>query len=274
LGASNNDNTSICVYAVWRKESSKSASYFILHFFHGYSRREVAELACLPLSAIYNKLKIARAEVKSYLVEPGKLRIVNRELPPEAASSWSLLSAQDLFKELREIILRAKVSACLSEEGLLANYRASAVKPITCSLLAHIVSCERCLNVIDRHFRRRTLQDREPIDGFDSSNYSDNNDAGHKLMARSLRKRWERVHEHRPKSLSIAVNGKIIALHDVQAEHSMLSARIERPENAQFVEVFSEQVSASPSFLSETLHLKVRMCGRSAFTSATIVGWS
>ncbi len=58
-----NDLRRICGYAVWRKESSKSASYFILHFFHGYGRREIAELACLPISAIYNKLKIARSEV-------------------------------------------------------------------------------------------------------------------------------------------------------------------------------------------------------------------
>src|SRR5271168_4789505 len=43
-----NDLRRICAYAVWRKESSKSASYFILHFFHGYGRREIAELACLP----------------------------------------------------------------------------------------------------------------------------------------------------------------------------------------------------------------------------------
>jgi DNA-directed RNA polymerase specialized sigma24 family protein len=37
-----NDLRRICGYAVWRKESSKSASYFILHFFHGYGRRKIA----------------------------------------------------------------------------------------------------------------------------------------------------------------------------------------------------------------------------------------
>ena len=58
-----NDLRRICSYTVWRKESSKSASYFILHFFHGYARREIAELACLPIAAIYNKLKVARSEV-------------------------------------------------------------------------------------------------------------------------------------------------------------------------------------------------------------------
>jgi DNA-directed RNA polymerase specialized sigma24 family protein len=242
-----NDLRRICGYAVWRKESSKSSSYFILHFFHGYSRREIAELACLPISAIYNKLKVARTEVKSYLHEPDKLRIVNRNLPPGPALQWSLSPPDELFRELHETILHARVSECLSEEELLAPYYFPTPRPIACSLLAHIVSCERCLAIIDRYFRRPTLQDREPLDGFGPISEGDNNSitrprsVDNKAMLRSLHKRWGKVHEHRPGTLSIAVNGKIIAFHDVQAEHSTLSARIEYPEKAQFVEVFSEQ---------------------------------
>ena len=49
------------------------------------------------------------------------------------------------------------------------------------------------------------------------------------------------IHEHRPHNLSIALNGVVIANHDVRSEHNRLSARIEHPEKAQFVEVFSEQ---------------------------------
>ena len=238
-----NDLRRICGYAVWRKESSKSASYFILHFFHGYARREIAELACLPISAIYNKLKIARSEVVSYLEAPGKLRVVNRDLPPQPTLSWSLLPAPELFNELRKTILRARLSACLDPEQLLAHYRAPAPKPVSCSLLAHIVSCERCLSLVDRHFHRPTLQDREPLDCFGSSSEGSNAGADQKALKalQAVRKRWGKIREHRPRTLSIAVNGQIIAFHDVRAEHSKLSARIEPPENAKFVEVFSEQ---------------------------------
>jgi len=242
-----NDLRRICGYAVWRKESFKGASYFLLHFFHGYSRKEIAELACLPLAAIYNKLKIARSEVKLYLEEPGKLRIVNRERAPESTLSWSLLSVTELFKELREAILHGRLSDCIAEEELLAQYRSATPRPIDCSLLAHIVSCERCLAIIDHIFRRPTLKDREPLDGAGSSSGgSDSSVAGlsdksQETMLQLVRKRWGKIHEHRPRTLSIAVNGKIIAFHDVQAEHSTLSARIEHPETAQFVEVFSEQ---------------------------------
>lgn len=241
-----NDLRRICAYTVWRKQSSKSASYFILHFFHGYSRREIGEMARLPLSAIYNKLKAARSEVKSHLETFGKLRVVNREFPSPPVLSWSLSSSVELFKELRQTILRARNSDCLPEAELIALYHSSPPSPIGCSLLAHIVSCELCLAIIDRHFRRPTLSDREPLDSLDSSSsgrdesVTGTSSVTQRAMLRSLRRRWGGIHEHRPISLSVAVNGRIVAFHDVQGEHSTLSARIEHPERAQFVEVFSE----------------------------------
>jgi DNA-directed RNA polymerase specialized sigma24 family protein len=241
-----NDLRRICAYAVWRKEQSKSASYFILHFFHGYARREIAEMARLPISAIYNKLKTARDEVKSYLSQSGKLRIVDRHSVPPPRSSWSLLPTADFFTELRQTILSARLGVCLDEAALLAHYASSTPSPIPCALLAHIVSCERCLNSIDSHFRRPALRDREPMDGFGPSSenvvsiLSPNLKAERSMLA-SVRKRWSRIKEHRPRTLSIAVNGKIIAFYDVQSQQSTLSARIENPEREQFVEVFSEQ---------------------------------
>jgi DNA-directed RNA polymerase specialized sigma24 family protein len=242
-----NDLRRICGYTVWRKEQSKSASYFILHFFHGYSRREIAELARLPISAIYNKLKTARDEVKSHLNHSGKLRIIDRDSAPPLRISWSLLSTADLFNELRETILNARLGACLDETALLAHYASSNPSPIPCALLAHIVSCERCLNIVDGHFRRPALQDREPLDGYGSSSregaagVAPSSMKAEMAIFESVRRRWGRIHEHRPRTLSIAVNGKIVAFHDVQSQQSTLSARIENPEREQFVEVFSEQ---------------------------------
>ena len=92
-----NDLRRICAFTVWRKESSKSASYFILHFFHGYGRQEVGEIARVPTSAIYNKLKLARGEVVSYLQDPNKLRLVDRNSPPPPSLSWTVSSPSDLL---------------------------------------------------------------------------------------------------------------------------------------------------------------------------------
>lgn len=239
-----NELRRICCYSVWRKEFSKSFSYFILHFFHGYFHREIAELACLPISAVYNKLKSSRTELKSHLNGSAKLRVAKTEAPPAPILLWTPVTPAELFKELRQTILDARNSNCLLEEELLSYYSPSGRGPLPCAILAHIVSCERCLAVVDRHLRRPTLKDRDFLDGFDRSLSTS---SGHEEKAdkqnfrAALERRRRRIYEHRPAALSISVNGRIVAFHDVQGEHSILSARIEHPESARFVEVFSEQ---------------------------------
>lgn len=240
-----NDLRRICGYSVWRKADSKTFSYFILHFFHGYGRQEIAHLACLPLAGIYNKLKSAREEIKTYLAAPAKLRFTDRKTPPEPTLSRTTLSSPELFRELRGTILAARHSDCLPEDELLSCYRASIPAPISCSLLAHIVSCERCLDLLDHHFRRPTLKDREPVDGFGSvADRGGEATAKHSMarrsLFRSLRRQQNRIFEQRPAALSIAVNGRIVARHDLRGRESVLSARVERPEEVQFVEIFSD----------------------------------
>lgn len=76
-------------------------------------------------------------------------------------------------------------------------------------------------------------------------------------MLRSIQRYEAEILEHRPRTLSIAVDGKILASHDVQAQKNVLSARIERPENTSFVEVFSEQGRVMPRLRTRrNLHAK------------------
>jgi DNA-directed RNA polymerase specialized sigma24 family protein len=242
-----NDLRRICNYEIWRKDSAKSASYLTLLFFHGYTRREIADIACAPLAAIYNKLKIARTELKGHLEEANQLSIARRDIPPAPELRHSVVPFAELFDELRARILSANTSDCVPEDNLLAHYRSRDPRPISCSLLSHIVSCERCLTFLDRHFRRPSLADREPpvvagdpVDRKPHGGSSERSD-GYSALMRSIRWHRERIYEHRPKTLSIAVNGRITAFHDVQGERSTLCSRIEHPERAQFVEVFTEQ---------------------------------
>lgn len=233
----------ICSYSLWRREASKSFACFILHFFHGYFHREIADLACLPMAAIYNKLKAARAEIKSHLREPEKLQFLNRSVPPDPRLSWTTIPSAALFRELREMVLASRVGSCLPEPELLSWYRSPSRGPIPCVLLAHIVSCERCLDVVDRQFQRPGLQDRDALDGYDRALRAEVHKGAStvRAMPGSIERRRRRLYEHRPLTLSLAVNGRVVASHNVQGETSVLSARIERPERAQFVEVFSEQ---------------------------------
>ena len=239
-----NELRAICTYAAWRKGTSKTFSYFVLHFFHGYFPREIAELAILPVSAIYNKLKSARTELKAHLSTPGKLQPMRPGPMPAPPLALLAVSATDLFQELRGIILQAKREDCLSEEELLAHYRQSSL-PIRCDLLSHIVSCERCLALIDHHFRRPTLKDRDALDGFDrglnmqGARQSRTDDSS--AMFETMRRRRERLYHHRPGALFITVNGWVVAFHDVQGIQSKLSIRIDSSEQPSFVEVFSEQ---------------------------------
>jgi len=240
-----NELRAICSYAVWRKDASKSFSYFVLHFFHGYFPREIADIAGLPVSAIYNKLKSARTELKAHIAASGKLQVIKRETPPTPYQSPVLVPTTDLFQKMRETILETRRGACLPEEALLNHYSGQKTSPIPCERLSHIVSCERCLAAVDRHFRRPTLKDRDALDGFDRAlNMQDSVQAeamSVTAMFESIRRRKERIYHHRPQALFIAVNARVVAFHDVQGIKSTLSVRVEYSERPNVVEVFSEQ---------------------------------
>jgi hypothetical protein len=243
-----NDLRRICCYAVWRKPQMRAASYFILRFFHGYRIQEIAEIACVPLDAIQRRLSEARAEVRVHLAEPDKTQPAFLAAPPEPVQSWSPVSSQRLVQELRASILSNRTGKCLSESELQAHYRSVSPKPVSTSRLSHIVSCEECLARIDGIGRRPTLKDREPLDGIDGFDGDGGNGedrarsiSGHHTLLRRVQKHRDDVYDHRPQTLSIAVDGKIVALHEVQAQRNMQSARIERADKSSFVEVFSEQ---------------------------------
>ena len=233
----------ICSYSIWRREQAKGFSYFILHFFHGYFHGEIAELACLPLAAIYNKLKAARSELRIHLEAPEKLRIGHRREAPRPAWMQTAIPSEELFRELRCAILASRRGECLAEEELLGHYGAANPAPLPCSLLAHIVSCERCLELVDRHLRRPTLHQRDALDGIDPSPtlvVKRGSGAGRGRIG-ALQGRLRRLSEHRPGTLSIAVNGRIVGSHDVRGESGLLEVRAGSQDSVEFVEVFSEQ---------------------------------
>jgi len=90
------------------------------------------------------------------------------------------------------------------------------------------------------------MEDRGPLDalsraGETAISKGKEPKKNYRSLVRSLERKRIRIYEHRPEVLSIAVNGKIAASHDVQGAHNRLSSRIERPEEARFVEVFTDQ---------------------------------
>lgn len=242
-----NELRRLCFYSVWRKEQSKSFCYFILHFFHGYYRHEIADLARVPMAAIYNKLKAARAEVKSYLQSSGKIHVAGTDSAPEPVLVWSPVSAPELFSELRGYILSACLSECLPESELLSYYKEDATAAIPRELLAHIVSCEHCLAILDNRSGRPSLKEREALDAIgyfgENRNMESRREKDHvtETTLRILRHRSRQFFEHRPRILSIAVNGSVVAFQEIFSQRSVLTARTEEIRETSFVEVFTEQ---------------------------------
>jgi DNA-directed RNA polymerase specialized sigma24 family protein len=229
----------ICDYTVSRKYSSKSASHFILHFFHGYRRSDVALLARLPIAAIYNKLKDMRSEVRDHLSARESIRVVARGAAPEREPHWSALASDVFLKELRSTIFDADSTECVAEVDLIDAYKQERAAPVGCRELAHLAGCERCLNILERALR---LDDRDsPLDGMDGDRTTKREGRrDFKATMRVVRRRREQLLERRPALLAIAVDGRVVAFHAVESSHNSLSSRVEASATVRFIEVFDE----------------------------------
>jgi len=234
-----NELIRISNYVAGRKSVSKSASHFILHFFLGYRRKDVARLARLPISAVYNGLKETRAELREALSAGEKIRLV----PQDAAAEQELLRAplpsDLLLQQLRSTILDADPASCIAEKELVDSYKQSVATPVACRELAHLAGCERCLSIVERALQ---LDDRDgPFDGIGAS--LDRKPEGAKSFDATMRivsRRREQLLERRPGLLAIAVDGRVAAFHAIESAHNSLSSRVDAFAAVHFVEVFDE----------------------------------
>lgn len=229
-----NDLLRICNYVVVRKHSSKSASQFLLHFFHGYHRRDVATLARLPIAAVYNNIKDIRTELRDYLAGVAPMR---RSQPiPAVEPVRTVQPVHEFIARLNTMLSLPHTKDCPSEEELLRGYRQQPKHPASLEELAHLSGCQRCLRILEHAL---ALDDRDgPLD-FEPNNSETTDrsqDATHTMQR--VRRRVTALREHRPKVLAIAVDGHIVAFHDVESPISSISSRIE--DRATFIEVFDE----------------------------------
>ena len=226
-------------YLVTRKSTSKSASHFILHFFLGYRRSDVALLARLPIAAIYNKLKDIRCELRKHLSSSKGIRVVPHGALPGRDPLRSALSSESFLRSLRALILDGDHSDCTPEKELINAYEQKRTSPVGCRELAHLAGCERCLNILERALR---LDNREgPLDGLDGGQ-APKGEGGRSFDAtmRMVRRRREQLLERRPSLLAIAVDGRVVAFHAIESARNSLSSRVEAASTVRFIEVFDE----------------------------------
>ena len=155
------DLHAICEFACARKASSISASILILRFFHGYFSAEVAKVVKRSRNAVDARLLKARREVTIHLSEPSKMESAKntRAIPPEQL----VKSRNDLLGELRRRVFSAVDGRCLSREMMYVFYK-KANSGLPRTELSHLVSCEKCLDMVNALLLMPGLSDRHPLD--------------------------------------------------------------------------------------------------------------
>ena len=114
----------VVTYLGWRKEFTKSASILILRFLHGYFPEEIMQVGILGRQAVDNGLKAAREEVKSYIADPNKVRVLHHSAPPEVAPQLLSIPSDQFLVELREVLYSSCQRTCLSTEEFVKLYEA------------------------------------------------------------------------------------------------------------------------------------------------------
>src|ERR1700722_7740322 len=236
-----NELIHISNYVLARKSVSKRSSHFILHFFLGYPRKDVARLARLPISAVYNGLKETRTELREHLSAGEKTRLVPKGAAAEQELLRTALPSDLLLQQLRSTILDADPASCIAEKELVDSYKQFVATPVACRELAHLAGCERCLSIVERALQ---LDDRDgPFDGIDASldrKPRPKRTKSFDATMQIVRRRREQLLERRPGLLAIAVDGCVFAFSSIENAHNSLSTRVDAFAAVRFIEVFDE----------------------------------
>ena len=233
----------IAAYACWRKETAKSASILIFRYFHGYYPEEIASVALTSRQSLDKQLHEGREEASMYASSSGQLRIIREPAPPELVVPYCSTPSDQLVPELRKTIFASCQTNCLSEEVLRKHYQMKT--PIPRELLAHIVSCERCLDLASRLCGITPPTDRylDETLGPDKQSRSRKKKEGPdiKRALRIANDRIRQTYEHEPEQLSIVVNGAVQATQDVSSSWNRQEVQLAPDIKPEFIEVISEQ---------------------------------
>src|SRR5260370_29154361 len=140
----------VCHYDCTGKEVSKAGSVLILRFFHGYYPSEIAKVIRGSRQAVDLRLRRARAEAKATLANPEALVFMNEKPALDIREDVLAQSTFEFLAELRRTVFRSRHGDCLSPEQFDSIYGPNSGALITCETLAHIVSCQPCLDHVNK----------------------------------------------------------------------------------------------------------------------------
>ena len=242
----------ICTYACSRKQSSKAGSVLILRFFLDYFPTEIASILKSSRHSVDELQRFARREAKLFMNEPRRLRFVDAKSVVERQQIKYLRSDCDLMLGLRRMIFDSCQGECSSAQEFEDVYANNADGLITAKL-AHVVSCPKCLDVVNNllglpllseRYRTEPSGDKEPPpdSGGGGGGGASGGGASHGgNLTEKFGHRLRETHEHKPQELRIAVNGFLVSSLKVSAELSELNLNLTPDDPIEFVEVCSEQ---------------------------------
>ena len=232
----------VCQYACIRKETSKGGSVLILRFFHGYYPEEIAGVLKSTRAVVHERLRLARSEARTYLEDPNKFG----DTQQKAVQLKTTEPGSDLRLELRKQIFESRQGEHASAEDLNHTYKNESSNGPECRPLAHIVSCESCIENVNSLLDLPPLASRYPLDtiGKDpgpKKGGGTGGGAGGAGVLDTFTSRRDVHYYHEPQELCISVNGQLQGFQKVVSGKGELTLILDTAESVGFIEVFSEQ---------------------------------
>jgi hypothetical protein len=208
----------ICAFICDRKETSKGASAFLLHFFHGLSVSDVSAVMQTTRAAVDERLSVIRKEARRYL----------ERRTPVLVKSGS--GETELMAELQSIIAGSCRGECFSDEEAQHFYAPGAAE-LPRDRLAHLASCSKCLRVVARLLEFPTDSGSPPAAAGNQNR-----------LSRWKHKRAELVSTELTE-LRLIVNGHLLATERVHSPDNDFSVSIALHEPLDFVEIWNGETA-------------------------------
>lgn len=247
----------ICYFLCLRKESSKSASVMILRFFHGYFPSEIAEVMRATPQVVKVRLNAARNEAKTVIESNDLIEAIEKKLPPEIIVKNEFRNSADLTRALAEMIFSSTYGTCPKIDELKTLYSSETKETLDTKMLAHIVSCRKCIDKVNELLGLSPLSERYSIDfiGKDdggSGNRPGNGGSMNGNFDEKVLPIWrcssQEVFEHQPRRLIVSVNGETEESQNIESGLTIIKLKLKLAESPQFIEIFSEQMVRFASF--------------------------
>lgn len=238
----------ICSFLTIRKNSARTASVFILRFFHGYFASEIAAILRTSRPAVDVRLMTARKEVRAFLENPNDVKFIgvddSLKTIFQAMPVQTAIKQDEFLSQLRSVIFKFRAGEHQSKEELRDFYEKEKASAIDVGWLSHLVSCPNCLDEVNLMLKLPKLGSRFPTDavGRDKKKKeSDDDDSTGGSGLSNLSRKLRRVFEHKPAELRVAVNGVLQGSLKANAELNELKLVLSNTEKVEFIEIFSEQ---------------------------------